>query len=273
VTRARNIALNTLLDFAHALADMSARAILPHFRRAKSVENVENKAAAGAFDPVTAADRAAERAVRKAVRARFPDHGLVGEEFGDIPGNGPYRWIVDPIDGTRAFITGSPLWGTLIGLMQGPRPVLGLMNQPFTAERFWSDGRAARWRGPNGKARRIATRACARLADAVLTTTHPDMFAAAADAKAFAELKARARMTRYGGDCYGYCLLAAGSIDLIVETGLKPFDIAPLVPIIEAAGGIVTAWDGGPAAGGGRIVAAGDRRLHQEALAILRAAR
>ncbi len=270
MTSSRNIASKAELEFAHVLADISADAILPYFRKPVAVKN---KAGPAAFDPVTAADRAAERAIRKAVMARFPDHGIIGEEYGTVAGKGRYRWLIDPIDGTRAFITGSPLWGTLIGLMDGPRPILGLMNQPFTGERFWSDGRVARWRGPDGKTRRLETRACARLADAILTSTHPDLFASAGEIAGFGELKSRARMTRYGGDCYGYCLLAAGSTDLIVEAGLKPYDIVALMPIIEAAGGIVSTWEGGSAAEGGRIIAAGDRRVHQEALAILRGVR
>ena len=146
------------------------------------------------------------------------------------------------------------------------------MLAPFTGERCWSEGRQARWRGADGTARRIRTRACARLADAILTTTHPDMFAAPADDARFNGVRSRVRMTRYGGDCYGYCLLAAGFIDIIVESGLKPYDIVPLVPIIEAAGGVVTTWEGEPALDGGRIVAAGDRRVHEQALAILRGA-
>jgi histidinol phosphatase-like enzyme (inositol monophosphatase family) len=255
------------LEFAHVLADISAGAILPHFRKPLTIRN---KAGPAAFDPVTVADRAAEGAIRKAVMARFPDHGIVGEEYGTVAGKGRYRWLIDPIDGTRAFIMGSPLWGTLIGLMDGPRPILGLMNQPFTGERFWSDGRRAHWRGPSGNARRIKTRACARLGDAVLTTTHPDLFASTGEAACFGDVRSRVRMTRYGGDCYGYCLLAAGFVDLIVEAGLKPYDVVALEPIIEAAGGVVTTWDGGPASGGGRIVAAGDSRVHQEAMAILR---
>jgi histidinol phosphatase-like enzyme (inositol monophosphatase family) len=193
VTTDRDTVIRAHLEFAHVLADLSGRAILPHFRKPLTVKN---KAGPSAFDPVTAADRAAERAIRKAVRSRFPDHGIVGEEYGTVAGKGRYRWLIDPIDGTRAFIMGSPLWGTLIGLMDGPRPVLGLMNQPFTGERFWSDGRRAYWRGPNGKARRIKTRPCARLADAVLTTTHPDLFASAADASRFSDVRSRVRMTR-----------------------------------------------------------------------------
>ncbi len=258
------------LEFAHVLADISGEAILPHFRKPRAVKN---KAGVSGFDPVTAADKAAERAIRKALVRRFPDHGLVGEEYGAIAGEGRYSWLVDPIDGTRAFITGSPLWGTLIGLLDRDTPILGLMNQPFTNERVWSEGRQARWRGADGKARRIRTRTCARLADAILTTTHPDMFAAPADGTRFNTVRSRARMTRYGGDCYAYCLLAAGFIDIVVEAGLETYDIAPLVPIIEAAGGIVTTWDGEAALDGGRILAAGDRRVHEEALAILRGRR
>jgi len=254
------------VDFAHVVADISADAILPYFRKPLSVTN---KAGAGAgFDPVTPADRAAERAIRKAVKARFPQHGIIGEEFADVAGKGRYRWLIDPIDGTRAFITGSPLWGTLIGLLDGPTPVLGLMNQPFTGERFWSDGRVSRLRGPGGKVRRLKTRACARLADATLTSTHPDLFSSA-DAARFRGVKSRVRMTRFGGDCYGYCLLAAGFVDLILESGLKPYDIVPLIPISEAAGGRVTTWDGAPAAQGGRIIAAGDARVHEAAMKLL----
>jgi histidinol-phosphatase len=267
VTSSRNVVAETHLEFAHLLADISAAAILPYFRKPLIIKN---KAGQSGFDPVTSADRAAERAIRKAVRQHFPDHGLIGEEFGAIAGGGRYKWLIDPIDGTRAFITGSPLWGTLIGLLDEGTPIVGLMNQPFTGERCWSQGRQARWRGGDGKVRRIKTRACARLADGILTATHPDMFAPPAAAARFAVLKSRARMTRFGGDCYGYCLLAAGFIDIIVESGLKPFDIAPLVPIIEGAGGVITTWEGEPAAAGGRIVAAGDKRVHAEALAILR---
>jgi myo-inositol-1(or 4)-monophosphatase len=260
-------ALLAHLEFAHALADLSGAAIRPYFRKAL---RVTSKGGRAAFDPVTAADRAAERAIRKAIIARYPDHGIVGEEYGNVAGQGRYRWVIDPIDGTRAFIMGSPMWGTLIGLIDGSCPVLGVMDQPFTAVRFWSDGRRSRWRGPNSHARRLRTRPCARLADAVLTSTHPDLFASGEESRRFAVLTSRVRMTRYGGDCYGYCLLAAGCVDLIVEAGLKPYDIVALIPLIEAAGGSITTWDGEPATAGGRIIAAGDQRVHREAMAILR---
>jgi myo-inositol-1(or 4)-monophosphatase len=241
---------------------------LPYFRKSLLVTN---KATGSGFDPVTPADRAAERAVRKAIKARFPRHGIAGEEYPPVAGAGRYRWLIDPIDGTRAFMMGSPLWGTLIGLLDGPKPLLGLMNQPFTGERFWSDGRVSRLRGRDGRTRRLRTRGCARLADATLTSTHPDLFSPA-EAARFKAVKARARMTRFGGDCYGYCLLAAGFVDLILEAGLKPYDIVPLIAIIESAGGHVTTWDGGSPTEGGRIIAAGDARVHKEALALLKGA-
>ena len=233
--------------------------------------SVQNKDKAGGFDPVTAADRAAERILRKEIRARYPDHGIEGEEFGSAAGRGRYRWVLDPIDGTRAFIIGAPVWGTLIGLQIDHRPLLGLMSQPFTRERFWSDGKIARWRHGEGREKRLSTRACTRLDQAVLTSTHPDLFAEGFERAAFARLNGNVRMTRFGGDCYGYCLLAAGHVDLVVEAGLKPYDIVALIPIIEAAGGIVTTWDGRPATAGGRILAAGDARLHAQAMECLAA--
>jgi myo-inositol-1(or 4)-monophosphatase len=265
--RARDIAGAGLIDFAHTLADLSGPAILRYFRRSIAVNN---KAEGRAFDPVTAADRAAERVIRAAIAKRFPDHGILGEEFAARPGAGRFQWVLDPIDGTRTFITGSPLWGTMIGLLESGAPVLGLVDQPFIGERFWADRRTGRMRGPDGKARKLRTRACASLADAVLTSTHPDLFTAPDEIKGFARLKTRARMTRYGGDCYGYCLLAAGFVDVIVESGLKPHDVVALIPIIEAAGGRITTWDNEPAQQGGRILAAGDPRVHREALVLLK---
>jgi histidinol phosphatase-like enzyme (inositol monophosphatase family) len=266
VKRARKPAADDFVAFAHSLADLSGAAILPHFRRSGPVKN---KQAGSGFDPVTAADRAAERVIRAAIRETFPDHGIVGEEFAAVEGAGRYRWLIDPIDGTRAFIMGSPLWGTLIGLVDRGQPLLGMMDQPYIRERFWGDGRAARMRGPDGTTRRIKTRSCATVADAVLTSTHPDLFATPAEQAAFGRVKTQARMTRYGGDCYGYCLLAAGLVDVVVESGLKPYDVAALIPIIEGAGGRITTWDNKPALDGGRILAAGDVRVHKQVLALL----
>lgn len=255
-----------LSAFAHDLCDLSDRATLPHFRKSISVANKDDT---GGFDPVTAADKAAERAIRKAIRARYPEHGIVGEEFGVLGAEARYRWVIDPIDGTRAFIIGAPMWGTIIGLTLDDVPVLGVVSQPFTRERFWSDGKVARWRQGEGKARVLKTRPGRTLDQAVLTSTHPDLFATGTEAERFASLRRRVRMTRFGGDCYGYCLLAAGHVDLVVEAGLKPYDIIGLIPIIEAAGGLVTTWDGRPATEGGRILAAADAKLHRQAMAIL----
>ena len=258
---------STLLAFAHDMADQSARVILPHFRKRIAVEN---KAAAGAsFDPVTAADKAAERLIAKALKSYWPDHSIVGEEYGRRDGASSYRWVIDPIDGTKAFILGLPIWGTLIGLIDGETPMLGMMNQPFTGERFWSGEKASYMRTAAHEAKRIRTRACPDLASAMLSTTHPDLLAAGEETERFFALKDRARMTRYGGDCYAYCLLAAGFIDLVVESGLKPHDIVALIPIIERAGGIITTWDGKPATDGGRILACGDPKLHDKAMRVL----
>jgi histidinol phosphatase-like enzyme (inositol monophosphatase family) len=266
VTKRGSPAFSTLLEFAHQLADISGTIIRPYFRKPLAVANKGQK---GSFDPVTKADRAAERAIRHTIKKRWPAHGLIGEELGSAGENRRFRWVVDPIDGTRAFIMGSPLWGTLIGLLDEEEPVLGLMDQPFTGERFWSGVTGAHMRTGPDKSRRIKTRPCASLSEATLTTTHPELFAKGREAQAFARLSERVRMTRYGGDCYGYCLLAAGFVDLVVEAGLKAHDVVALIPIIERAGGRITTWEGAPATAGGAIIAAGDRRLHEEALAAL----
>lgn len=248
------------------MADRSRTVTLPYFR--KSID-VTNKAGKTAFDPVTKADQSAERAIAKMIRSRLPDHGLVGEEFGSHNPDAPFQWVVDPIDGTRSFITGSPLWGTLIGLLHEGTPVLGLMDQPFTAERFWSDRTAAYARVCQAKPRKIRTRACARIADAIAMTTSPDLFAPGLETESFERVRRAVRMTRYGGDCYAYCLLASGFVDVIVEAGLKAYDIVALIPIVERAGGRVTTWDGKPATNGGRIVATGDPALHDRVLRLL----
>jgi histidinol phosphatase-like enzyme (inositol monophosphatase family) len=258
--------LQAIVRVAHELADISGPVILKHFRKTMPVEN---KAIGGAFDPVTKADRGAEKAISQALASRFPDHGIVGEEFGTKSGTSPYQWIIDPIDGTRSFIIGSPLWGTLIGVLKDGVPVFGLMDQPFTGERFWSTDKAAYHSVRGGRPARLKTRECTRIEDAVLTSTHPDLFESPEQAAALNTLKEKARLTRYGGDCYGYCLLAAGLVDIVIETGLKPYDIVALIPIIERAGGVITTWTGGSPASGGDIIATGDGRLHEDVLALL----
>ena len=257
----------TAIDFAafvDQLATSAGETILPFFRTSLSVRD---KGSPGAFDPVTAADHAAETVMRSLIRRQFPDHGIVGEEFGAEKADAEYVWYLDPIDGTKSFICGMPAWGTLIALTRHGAPVFGLMDQPFTRERFSGEGAAAHYRGPNGK-RDLRVRPCASLAEAVLFTTSPRLMNAA-DRQAFARVEEKVLLSRYGGDCYAYCMLAAGHVDLLIETELKPHDVLALIPIIIGAGGVITSWENGPAHAGGRIVAAGDRRVHAAALEVL----
>lgn len=258
-----------LSAFINELATVAGNAILPFFRTSIGVDN---KARGTAFDPVTEADKAGESAMRQLIRRHFPSHGIIGEEFGNERADAEFTWVLDPIDGTRSFVCGLPLWGTLIGLQRHGHPVLGLMNQPFTRERFFGDGETASWRGPgNGQAlteRRLRARTCPNLQSATLMTTSPGAFSPETLA-AFRRVEANVRLSRYGGDCYAYCMLAAGQVDLVVEAGLHAYDIAALIPVIRGAGGIVTTWDGGDPAKGGAVIAAGDARVHAAALAVL----
>lgn len=257
----------TAVDFAgfvEELAKVAGDAIRPFFR---TTLGVENKSKLGAFDPVTEADRAAETAMRRLIKKTFPAHGIVGEEFGDDNPGAAYVWVLDPIDGTKSFISGMPAWGTLIGLMKDGAPVYGMMHQPFIGEWFSGDGASARYRGPAGD-RKLKARFCASLKEALLYTTSP-LLMSDAERALFQKVEAGVRHSRYGGDCYSYCMIAAGHIDLVIESGIKPFDIIPLIPIIEGAGGVITTWSGESAYKGGCIVAAGDKRVHAEALKLL----
>ncbi len=251
-------------SFVDALATASGKAILPFFRARFSLED---KSGGMVFDPVTEADRAGEAIMRRMIADQFPRHGILGEEFGTERGDAEYVWVLDPIDGTRAFISGVPVWGTLIGLTRNGVAAYGMMHQPFAGERFCGDGESAHYSGPTG-ARRLTTRDCDTLSQATLMTTDPGLFDSQRKG-AYDRVAAQARLRRYGCDCYAYCMLAMGQIDIVIESGLKPYDIVALIPIIEGAGGVVTTWTGGPAAGGGDIVASGDRRLHEKALAEL----
>ena len=253
-----------LAAFMDDLATVSGEAILPFFRTSLGVED---KSRGGAFDPVTAADRAAESAMRALIHRTFPEHGIIGEEFPAERTDAEYVWVLDPIDGTKSFISGMPAWGTLIALTHRGTPVLGMMHQPFVRERFSGDGAHAHYRGPAGE-RMLMARPCASLGEAVLFTTSPRLMNEA-DRRIFSRVEDMVRLSRYGGDCYAYCMLAAGHIDLVIETEIKPHDIIPLIPIITGAGGIVTTWEGGPAERGGRIIAAGDERVHKAAMEAL----
>jgi myo-inositol-1(or 4)-monophosphatase len=257
------VPFDILLDTAHKIANAASKITMSYFRNSGAADHKGGSS----FDPVTAADREAEIAARAILGREFPDHGILGEEFGRSNAGSSYVWTLDPIDGTRAFILGFPMWGTLIGLQHEGKPILGIMDQPFTGERFWNDERAAWYRGPRGLVR-CTTRRCAGIGEAHLTATTPDMFDGS-DETRFNRLASAVRMRRFGGDCYAYCMLALGQIDIIAEAKLKPFDIVPLYPIIEKAGGVVTNWEGGSVLDGGRCVACGDPALHGEALKLL----
>ncbi len=254
-------ALADMAALAERLADAARAATLPHFRAPALA--VDNKAAGG-FDPVTAADRAAEDAMRAILAQARPDDGIIGEERGRTPTGSGFSWVLDPIDGTRAFLCGAPSWGVLIALADGDGPFLGVIDQPFTRERFAGSPGYAQLRGPQGTIA-LGTRPTTRLADAILCTTFPEIGTTAERAR-FARVAAQCRLTRYGLDCYAYALLAAGHVDLVIEAGLAPYDIAAPIAVITAAGGVVTDWQGGPAATGGQVVAAATPALHAAAL-------
>ena len=253
-----------LLSFADTLAEAARTAILPLFRAQPSITN---KLDDGRFDPVTEADQAAERAMLALIEREFPDHGVLGEEYGERPSRSGYQWILDPIDGTRAFISGLPTWGVLIGLYYEGHPLIGVMDQPFTQERYrgWMDGANASTR--NGT-HTLKTRTCTSLNAATFSTTSPDLFEGD-EARAWSNIRRETKLVRYGYDCYAYSMIAAGHIDGVLESTLKAFDIAALIPIITGAGGGVCAWDGGDASQGGRVLAYGDPRTRDAALKLL----
>jgi len=253
------------LEFACRTVVAAGAATLPHFRVPIRIDDKGEDD----YDPVTAADRDAEALIRAAIAKAFPDHGIRGEEHGFERGDSRYTWVIDPVDGTRSFITGQLHWGILVALHDGERVVCGVMHQPYVGETFLATaGGPARFRHA-GVERTLATRRCGAIGDAILATTTPDMFDNARTQAGFERVRAEARLTRYGGDCYAYCLLAMGLIDVVVESSLKAWDIQALVPIVEGAGGTVTAWDGGSADEGGDIVACGDPSLAPHVRALL----
>lgn len=252
------------LDFAASLADAARAVTLPRWRDAGAVEN---KAGQGGYDPVTEADRAAERAMRALIEYRYPNHGISGEEFPDRPARGRYVWSLDPIDGTRSFVCGLPSWTTLIALLDEGVPVIGLIDAPRLGERYVGCDGGARLVSAAGE-RPLQASGCSSLADARFSTTDPLMFEGAA-AEGFGRLRAKARLTRYGHDAYGYARLADGNLDLIVESGLQPHDWAALIPVVQGAGGVVGNWQGGDDLSGGAVVAAATRALYDETVAVL----
>ncbi len=255
---------DALLRAAHAAADAAAAITLRYFRG--QALKADNKAKAH-FDPVTQADREAEQAIRAVLHDMRPADGVLGEEFGPVTGTSGLTWVLDPIDGTRGFISGTPTWGTLISVRDADGPILGLIDQPYTGERFVGGlGRAELLR--QGQGQPLGVRPAAAMAEAILFTTFPEV-GTAAEGDAFRALSRQVRLTRYGMDCYAYALLAGGTVDLVVEAGLQAYDVQAPIAVIQAAGGIITDWQGRPAHEGGRVVAAAGAELHRAALEIL----
>ncbi|WP_417587895.1 histidinol-phosphatase [Pararhodobacter oceanensis] len=253
-----------LWQVAQALADAARPEVLAHFRQ---VDLAADNKDAGGFDPVTVADRAAEAAIRAKLQDLRPQDAILGEEQGYTAGSSGLTWVIDPIDGTRAFISGTPTWGVLIGLADAAGAILGIIDQPYIGERFSGGLGVAQVDGPQGRAA-LQTHAPRALADAIVMTTFPEV-GSAEEGAAFRRVAARARLTRYGMDCYAYALVASGQVDLVIEAGLNPYDIMAPIAVIEAAGGVVSNWQGGPAHKGGQVIAAANPQIHAEALALL----
>jgi myo-inositol-1(or 4)-monophosphatase len=254
-----------LIAFANRLADASGAVIRPFFRQRIEVVHKPGRAP---FDPVTEADKGGERAIRAIIARERPDDGILGEEYGETPGKNGLRWVLDPVDGTRAFIAGRHEWGSLIALEDNEIPVLGILDQPVLGERFIGvHGRSFLMEGE--KRTPLKVRECSRLEDAILCATDPSAYFSAEQQAGFARVKAQARMTRYGGDCYLFAALALGFIDIVIEANFNRWDVAALIPLVEGAGGFMTSWDGGNCRDGKTILACGDRRVHGTAIKLL----
>ena len=252
--------ITELTQFAEKLADAAATVTLAYFRQKPTVDN---KLSDGAFDPVTEGDRGAEKAIRALIDATYPDHAIHGEEFGVKDTGSPFKWVLDPIDGTRAFISGLPTWGTLIALLYKGRPIIGVIDQPYIGERYTGFPGGATLNGSP-----ITARSCASISDATLSTTDPSLFTGA-DRQAFDKLCAEVQLVRYGLDCYAYAVLASGFMDIVAENRLQSYDMMALVPVIRGAGGVAVNWDGGEPAEGGSLLALGDGRLKDGVLRLL----
>ena len=255
-----------ILELNHAAAQVA----LPLFRADHGMEDKGGAPGLNVFDPVTAADRGAEAAIRALIAQRFPDHGVIGEEYGEDRPDAEFVWVLDPIDGTRAFISGLPLWCVLIGLRHQGRPVLGSIAQPYLDEIYMGHAGGSRLIA-RGETRPLKVRSCPLLTQATISTTDPEACFDGAELGAWTQVRAASRLARLGLDAYGYAMVAAGSIDMVIEAGLKAWDIDAAIPVIEGAGGLVTDWRGQPVgAHGGQVVLAGDPACLDEALVALR---
>jgi histidinol phosphatase-like enzyme (inositol monophosphatase family) len=261
--------LEELEGFLVDLNRAAAAEILPRFR---GEHGLTHKPGRWAFDPVTEADKAAERAIRAAVSARYPEHGFIGEEYGEDRPDAEFVWVLDPVDGTRAFIAGLPLWCTLIGLRFEGEPVLGSIGQSYLDELYIGHAGGARLLA-RGQSRPLRVRPCPKLTDAIIATTDPEMCFTGAELGAWTQVRAAARLARLGCDAYAYAMVAAGTLDMVLEAGLAPWDIEAAVPLIAGAGGLVTDWRGEPIGRhGGQVAIAGDRACLEAALVALRRA-
>ena len=252
-----------ITSFLNELCDLAQTETLTRFREPIGIANKMDEG----FDPVTQADKAAELAIRSRILERFESHGVLGEEFGSVNPEAEYQWIIDPIDGTRAFISGLPTWGTLIGLYKRGKPHAGVMHQPFTDERYICNGETSLLMHQK-TTKKLKTSQVKKVSESTLMTTSPFLFEQAEIAN-YQRVEAACKMTRYGTDCYAYCLLASGHIELVIEAGLNAYDIAALIPIVERAGGVFTNWQGGDASNGGQVLVAANSQVHKEALHLL----
>lgn len=255
------------LDFALRVVQTGGDETLRWFRKGHAVENKRHE---GQFDPVTDADRACEQSVRQAIQETYPEHGIVGEEFGESTSRCGLTWVIDPIDGTRAFVSGMVHWGVLLALSDGNRPLLGVLYQPFTRELFWGTNSSAYYRR-DGVASNLSVRKSVDLPNAILASTSPDLFQSSAETRAFEAISDRVMLTRYGGDCYHYAMLAIGCVDIVIESQLARYDIEAIIPIVRGAGGTITDWSGNHVDVAGRVVACASERLHTDVLRILQA--
>ncbi|CAN5227995.1 histidinol-phosphatase [soil metagenome] len=254
-------------DFLVELNRASAAAILPLFRGA---HGLDDKGKAGAFDPVTEADRGAEAAIRKLISERYPDHGVIGEEYGEDRPDAQFVWVLDPVDGTRAFIAGLPVWTTLIGLRHQGVSVLGSIGQPYIGELYIGHAGGSRLMS-RGASRPLKVRPCPRLTDAIIATTDPEACFDGPELGAWTQVRAAARLARLGCDAYAYAMVAAGTMDMVIEAGLKSWDVEAAIALMAGAGGLVTDWRGDPIGpNGGQMVIAGDRACLDEALVALK---
>jgi histidinol phosphatase-like enzyme (inositol monophosphatase family) len=253
-----------LIAVANELASVAREATLAHFRSAGL--SAENKAIQR-FDPVTVADRLSEQRMREVLARRRPDDGILGEEYGPVAGTSGLTWVLDPIDGTRGYLSGTPTWGVLISVRDARGPIYGIIDQPYIRERFEGGLGLAQVTGPMGQSA-LATRPARPLSEAILFTTFPEV-GTAEEGAAFRRVAAKAKLVRYGMDCYAYALIAAGQIDLVIEAGLQAYDVQAPIAVIEAAGGMMTDWQGRPCLDGGQVLAAANPAIHAEALRLL----